>query len=362
MTIPGRRSGTALVSVLISTLLFGACGSGSGDLPPGDPGRNWTIPMNEVQDGGPGQDGIPAIDFPRFAPPDASEFDFLRNTDYVIGVFIDGEYRAYPHMILHYHEIVNDQVSFADFVLSFCPLTGSAVAWNASGPEVDREFGVSGLLYNSNLILYDRATGSHWSQMLQRAVRGSRVNEVPDRIQVIETTWATWKAMYPDSKVLSTATGHERDYFAYPYGTYRWDDNLLFPVSNLDNRLHPKLRVIGISSGPVSKVYQIESFPAANVTLHENINGAPVVVIGNSAANIAAIYSRELDDGTILQFTPVQDQLPIVMTDTEGNLWDIFGVALDGPRAGTRLGMTMSYTAMFFAWATFFDDTEIHFN
>jgi hypothetical protein len=348
--------------LLFLVLVISGCGGGGGGLPAGDPGTNWTIPRTEVVDGGPGQDGIPSIDRPFFSPIDSPEFDFLREDDYVVGVLIDGVHRAYPHPILNYHEVVNDQVGTEDFVLSYCPLTGTALAWDVDDASLRPEFGVSGLLYNSNLILYDRDTGSHWSQMLERSVRGSRVNEPAERIQVIETTWETWKAMYPDSEVLSTETGHERDYFAYPYATYRWDDRLLFPVSNLDNRLHPKLRVIGIKSGAVSKVYQIDAFPTMTTTLHEQINGQPVVIVGNSAANIGAIYSRELADGTVLQFTPVQNRLPIVMTDTEGNEWDIFGTAVVGPRSGTRLGMTRSYVAYWFAWATFFDNTEIHFN
>lgn len=356
------RTATTGVTVL-ATLIVAACGGGSSDSrPPGDPGANWTIPRSEVVDGGPGQDGIPAIDRPAFSPIDSPEFDFLLDDDYVVGVYVDGVYRAYPHPILNYHEVVNDQVGLNDFVLSYCPLTGTALAWDVDDARLDPEFGVSGLLYNSNLILYDRETGSHWSQMLERSVRGSRVGEFTQGIQVIETTWETWKAMYPDSEILSTETGHERDYFAYPYATYRWDEFLLFPVSNLDNRLHTKRRVIGIHSGAVSKVYQIDAFPTITTTLHEQIDGEPVVVIGNSAANIGAIYSRELDDGTVLQFTPVQDQLPVVMTDTEGNTWDIFGTAVSGPRAGTRLGMTRSYAAYWFAWATFFANTEIHFN
>lgn len=355
----------ARTGLIVSMTLFAAaCGGGSDSLPPGDPGANWTIPRAEVQDGGPGQDGIPAIDFPEFSPIDSPEFDFLLENDYVIGVYIDGEYRAYPHPILNYHEIVNDEASYTDWVLSYCPLTGTALAWDtdADTSVVNTEFGVSGLLYNSNLILYDRETGSHWSQMLERSVRGSRVDEVPERIQVIETTWETWKAMYPDSKILSVETGHERDYFAYPYATYRWDEFLLFPISFDDNRMHRKRRVIGVHSGAFSKVYQIDAFPATTTTLHEQINGEPVVVIGNSAANIAAIYSRELSDGTVLQFTPVQDRLPVAMTDTEGNEWDIFGTAVSGPRAGARLETTNSYTAYWFAWGTFFLGAEIHFN
>ena len=144
--------------------------------------------------------------------------------------------------------------------------------------------------------------------------------------------------------------------------SYRWDEFLLFPISFDDNRMHRKRRVIGVHSGAFSKVYQIDAFPATTTTLHEQINGEPVVVIGNSAANIAAIYSRELSDGTVLQFTPVQDRLPVAMTDTEGNEWDIFGTAVSGPRAGTRLETTNSYTAYWFAWGTFFLGAEIHFN
>jgi hypothetical protein len=349
---------------LAAMLMVAGCGGGSSNdsLPPGDPGANWTLPRAEVVDGGPGQDGIPSIDRPLFSPIDSPEFDFLQEDDYVVGIHVDGVYRAYPHPILNYHEVVNDEVDLDHFVLSYCPLTGTALAWDVNNDTRWPDFGVSGLLYNSNLILYDRDTGSHWSQMLERSVRGSRVGEAAERMQVIETTWETWKAMYPDSEVLSTETGHERDYFAYPYGTYRWNDNLLFPVSNLDNRLHPKRRIIGIHSGPISKVYQIDDFPTINTTLHEQINGEPVVIIGNSAANIGAIYSRELADGTVLQFSPVQGQLPIFMTDTEGNQWDIFGTAVSGPRAGTQLGITSSYAAYWFAWATFFENTEIHFN
>ena len=293
---------------------------------------------------------------------DDPSLDFLREDDYVAAVSVGGEILAFPHPILNYHEIVNAKVGSDDFVLSYCPLTGSAVAWDVDNFILKPEFGVSGLLYNSNLLLYDRSTGSHWSQMMQKAVRGSRVGEIPDRIQVIETTWATWKAMYPDSKVLTTETGNERDYFAYPYGNYRWNDNLLFPVSREDNRLHPKRRVIGMHSGNASKVFQLDVFPSEMVALQQQFDGKPVVIIGNSTANIAAIYSRELADGTILDFNPVQDQLPIVMTDSEGNTWDIFGSAVSGPRAGEQLAMTESFTALWFAWATFFNNTEIHFN
>jgi hypothetical protein len=170
--------------------------------------------------------------------------------------------------------------------------------------------------------------------------------------------------MYPDSWVLTIDTGYyrESDYLVYPYGNYRWDDQLLFPVSNRDNRLHLKDRVVGIRSATASKVYQIDGFGAVTQTLNEQFDGQPIVAVGNSADNFGAIFGRELADGTVLTFSPLADQYPAVMEDTEGSTWDLFGTAVSGPRQGTQLPMTNSYIAMWFAWATFYEDTEIHFN
>lgn len=360
------RLGFAALLAASATILLASCGGSSGGgqpvVSPVGGGGNWIIPSAEVVDGGPGQDGIPAIDNPVFER--VADNTFLFPGDLVIGVFVDGEYRAYPHKILNWHEVLNDSFMSDLFVLSYCPLTGSALAWDVDDDSSDPQFGVSGLLYNSNLIMYDRQSGSRWSQMLELAVWGSRVNETPDRIQIVETTWATWSTLYPDSLVLTTDTGHyrEAEYRIYPYGEYRWDDRLLFPVSNRDNRLHLKDRVIGIHSATASKVYQIEGFGLSTQTVNDQFDGQPIVVVGNSADNFAAIFSRELADGTVLTFSALADELPSVMGDNEGNKWDLFGTAVSGPRAGTRLAMTNSYTAMWFAWVTFFENAEIHFN
>ena len=350
-----------------TTIFLASCGGGGGGAaantpPPVGTPNPWLIPSGQVVDGGPGQDGIPSIDNPQFQVATDVSSTFLFPGSLVIGVFVDGEYRAYPHKILNWHEVVNDSVSSNDFVLSYCPLTASALIWDVDDSGANPQFGTSGLLYNSNLIMYDRETNSRWSQMLEQSVWGTRISETPTRIHGIETTWSTWLAMYPDSSVLTTDTGHNRNYLLYPYGNYFHDDELLFPVSNLDNRLHKKDRVIGIHSDTASKVYQISGFGAATQTVNDQFDGQAIVAVGNSDMNIAAIFSRELSDGTILSFSPLTGQLPAIMQDTEGNVWDVFGTAISGPRAGTRLDSTNAYTAMWFAWATFFDNTEIHFN
>lgn len=352
-----------------TTIFLASCGGGGGGGAPVTPGpvgtvNEWLIPSTEVVDGGPGQDGIPAIDAPLFQSVSNPDNDYIFNNDLVTGIVVDGEYRAYPHKILNWHEVVNDSVGSDVFVLSHCPLTGSSLAWDVEDSSTNPEFGVSGLLYNSNLILYDRRTDSRWSQMLEQSVWGSRSGESPARIQVIETTWTTWQSMYPNSQVLTRDTGFysNADYFIYPYGEYRWNDQLLFPVSNDDNRLHKKDRVIGIRSDTSAKVYQLDGFGDLTQTINEQFEGTPIVVVGNTVLNFAAIFDRELGDGTLLTFSPLAGQLPGVMEDNEGNVWDVFGTAISGPRMGTQLDSTNSYIAMWFAWATFFENTEIHFN
>jgi len=349
----------ALLLMPAALLLISCGGGGDGSVAPTDSSTGWSIPVGEVVDGGPGKDGIPALNSPVFQRT-ADNTD-VRDSALVIGILHEGEYRAFPHGIMDYHEVANVSFQFNAYVLSCCPLTGSAMAWDVDDSVSNKEFGVSGLLYNSNLILYDRMTDSNWSQMLQEAVEGSRSGELPALLQVVETSWATWKAMYPDSWVLSRDTGHAREYDIYPYGGYRSSEDLLFPVDNLDNRLHPKLRVIGIYADSASRVYQLPGFGQTTQTINDQFDDQAIVVVGNSIQNFAAIYSRRLGDGTILSFSPLDDQLPNVMQDDEGNIWDVFGKAVAGPRTGEQLASTQSYSAMWFAWAAFFENAEIYF-
>ncbi len=350
-----------LALAVFSLAACGGGGGGGGDASnPGPTSGGWLIPQSEIVDAGPGQDGIPSVELPVMKV--ASETTDVRVNELVVGVLHEGTIHAYPHNILNWHEVVNDSINFNDYVVSYCPLTGSAMAWDVDDSQSDTEFGVSGLLYNSNLIMYDRATDSHWSQMLEQSVQGQRSSEVPDRIQVIETTWGTWRNMYPDSLVMTRDTGFSRDYDSYPYGDYRFSNELLFPVSSTDNRLHPKERVIGIRSGATSKVYQLSGFGDTTQVINDSFAGQSIIVVGVSNQDIAAIYSRELPDGTVLTFSALDGQLPNIMEDTEGNTWDVFGRAVSGPRTGERLSMTQSYTAMWFAWAAFFPGAEIHFN
>lgn len=323
------------------------------------------IPPDEIIGGGPGPDGIPALEIPTFVEDtNAANLDPF---EFVIGVKIGDDIRAYPHSIMNWHEVANDRFtdnsSTLDATLSYCPLTGTAMLWKGFMASADKTYGTSGLLYNSNLIMYDRETESLWAQMLERGIFGDEILTIPERIQVVETNWGTWRTMYPETTVLSRSTGFSRNYDDYPYGSYRTNPGLLFPVNNInDNRLHRKDRVVGINVGNSSKVYPIKNFTKAIETLNETVGDMQVVVVGSNYAglNLGVVFNRELADCTLLDFTPVQGKLPVVMQDNEGNEWDAFGVAVSGARTGQQLQKTNSYTSYWFAWTAFFPGADIH--
>lgn len=341
-------------------LFASACGGGGSGKANAESAALWLIPTALIADGGPGQDGIPAIQSPDFAP--ASTITTVDDRDLVILVRDGDQVKAYPEDIMDYHEIVNDGPTDDPYTMSYCPLTGSAVGWKGTAGHADSSYGVSGLLYNSNLLLYDRETGSVWSQLLELSVFGDRSGEKANNIQVLETSFKTLKAMYPDAIVMTRNTGHVRGYDEYPYGDYLDSNEFLFRVGRQDNLMHPKQRVIGIHDGTTSKVYQLGGFGLSTKTINDQFGSQSIVVVGNSALSYAAIYSRVLSDGSVLSFEPIQDALPNVMSDTEGNIWDIFGTAVSGPRVGAQLESVNSYTAMWFAWVAHFSTVELYFN
>ncbi len=223
--------------------------TGSGD---------WLVPANQVRAGGPGKDGIPAVSNPSFTT--FSLGDHLGSVELVIGFRVGDEIRGYPHSVLDWHEIVNDKIDNTAFSVIYCPLTGTGTVWNASIDGQETTFGVSGLLYNSNIIPYDRRTDSNWSQLFDKSINGTLIGTRPENFQVVETTYATWRKMFPTSKVMTHNTGFARNYDRYPYGGYKSAEELIFPVEFLDNRLHPKERVHVVIVNDKAKAYRFKSF------------------------------------------------------------------------------------------------------
>lgn len=211
-----------------------------------------SIPVEAIERGGPPKDGIPAIDQPRFVSAAQSG---LRANDRVLGYAEGGVARAYPIRILNWHEVVNDRIGPRDLVVSYCPLCGTGMAFDGAIGAQRTRFGVSGLLYNSDVLLYDRQTSSLWSQILMTAVtgplKGTRLKPLP----LAHTTWADWRRRHPGTEVLSTETGFVRDYDRDPYAGYDKVQRLMFDVQHRDDRFPLKEWVLGVTVGDQAKAY-----------------------------------------------------------------------------------------------------------
>ncbi len=322
--------------------------------------EGWLLSCDQILDGGPGQDGIPSIDKPNFSP--VSDITFHDDHELVLGVKVDNQVKAYPNVILYYHEIANDVVGNQPLAITYCPLTGSGIAWNRTLDGTTTTFGVSGLIHKNNLIAYDRATGSNWSQMKNKSVHGTFKGTATETVQLVEMTWGSWKKAFPNSQVLNTNTGYSRNYNKYLYGADYPDDNsrILFPIYNEDSRLERKVLVHSVNYGLYSKAYPIRDFETSMQVINDTFEGHELVIAGNSALEMTVSFERITADGSELQFEAVTNDLPIIMKDQEGNRWNLFGEAVSGPREGETLTPTPSYNAYWFAVADFFNFPRIH--
>ena len=213
---------------------------------------NASIPVDEIKDGGPPKDGIPSIDQPKFKKASAMELDADTR---VLGVKTNGVAKAYPIAIMNFHEIVNDEFGGEPVVVTYCPLCGSGIAFDASIGGKKRTFGVSGLLYNSDVLLYDRQTESLWSQIMMEAVAGPLKGEELQMVPTMNTSYREWKKKHPDTWVLTEETGFQRDYTSNPYPGYAQSERLYFDVEQEDPRFHPKETIIGIELNGAFKAY-----------------------------------------------------------------------------------------------------------
>jgi len=234
---------------------------------------NSTLPVEQILHGGPPRDGIPALSNPKLIA--AAQATYLQPQDRIVGIDLHGEARAYPIAILNWHEIVNDEIDGQRFAITYCPLCGTAVAFEASIDGRPTDFGVSGLLYNSDVLLYDRETESLWSQILGKSVAGKRVGTQLTPIPISHTTWRDWRERHADTLVMSNDTGHPRDYSRNPYAGYEQSRTTYFAVNNeAPNTYHPKEVVVGIGIDGVYKAYPfIELEKQGKRHFSDSVNG-----------------------------------------------------------------------------------------
>ena len=269
-----------LAAALLAAGIFPSTASLAAPVKNGFDLENAAIPPEEILQGGPPRDGIPAIHSPKFLP--AEQADFLNPDDRVLALTLHGEAHAYPVRILDWHEIVNDKIGETSFAVTYCPLCGSGVVFRAEAGGKKLSFGVSGLLYKSDVLLYDRESESLWSQLLRRAVAGPLKGAGLESIPAVHTTWRDWKKRRPDTKVLSTETGHKRDYARSPYGDYDSSRALYFPVGPDAPRFHPKEPVLGVESGGAFKAYPFSELQKnGRAEFTDQVGGAVVTVAWN---------------------------------------------------------------------------------
>ena len=413
-----------LIISLLSLSLFGAAQNLPGQLQNiGTDATKANIPIEEILSGGPPPNGIPALGFvadwqgaaeataePSFVSQDEAA-SWLGEKEPVIAFEVGGEAKAYPLQILTWHEIVNDEVGGVPVAVTFCPLCNSALAFDRRIPVTETElsevsglnadiaptdldeaflerytaqggsadvmggvevsFGVSGALYNSNMLMFDNQTSTLWSQLLGvgsvGALTDTRLLRYPAQI----VSFAEFRMAYPDAPVLSRDTGFNRRYGQNPYVGYDDVDSPAFLFEGeTDGRLPPKTRVISVETPDEDVAYPFEVLSEANV-VSDSVGEQPVTLFWQAGTTSAldegaisesedvgavGVFSRELN-GEVLEFRYENGR--VIDTQTSST-WNLLGQAVEGELAGERLEPIIHDNTLWFAWAAFKPDTRIY--
>ncbi|HZB16978.1 MAG TPA: DUF3179 domain-containing protein [Nitrososphaeraceae archaeon] len=320
-----------------------------------------TVPLDQIVSGGPPPDGIPSIDNPKFiSVQEASKF--LEDSELVLGLNINGDIRSYPLQILVWHEIVNDEVGGVPVAVTYCPLCFTNQVFNRTIDDVQEvvEFGTSGKLYNSNLVMYDRTSKSLWSQALAEGILGKHAGTKLERVPFDIAYWKEWKELYPDSKVLSRDTGSNRPYGADPYGDYYTNSDVLFPVLNRDDRLGLKEIVVGLENKEQHKAYKLQEIENKKV-INDQVNGKPIALFSLYPFMIRG-YDPIVEDGEqkiALQFNYNAENNKFIDKQT-GSVWNFEGKAISGQMKGKQLTRLPFDEGFWFEWVAFHPKTEIY--
>lgn len=321
-----------------------------------------SVPLDEISSGGPGKDGIPSIDYPQFNSVDKA---FYADTEPVVVVEVNGEAKAYPIEILIWHEIVNDTLGGVPATVTFCPLCNTAIAFDRRLDGTVYDFGVSGNLRYSDLIMYDRQTESWWQQITGTAIVGELTGKKLTSIPASIVSFADFQSTYPKGLVLSSETGYMRNYGSNPYPGY---DNIsrspfLF-FEPVDGRLPAMERVVTVSLNGEDAAYPFDLLTKQKV-VEDTVGGEPIVVFHQpgvdspfSATDIgaASVFAPTLD-GKTLKFK-VNDNGTIVDTETQSQ-WNVLGRAISGPLEGKQLQSIVNGNHFWFAWAVFKPETRV---
>jgi hypothetical protein len=336
-----------------------------------------SVPYSEILSGGPPKDGIPALKDPQFVS--ISEADaWLKPVEPVILVQVGEGAKAYPIQILIWHEIANDTVGGEPLVVTFCPLCNTAIAFKRTVSGQALDFGTTGRLRYSNLIMYDRQTETWWQQATGEAIAGELTGTQLEFYPATIISWQDFKTSYPQGRVLSRETGYLRDYGRNPYMGYDYVNKppFLYQGPATPSQIPAMARVLTIDLNREAVAYPYEMLEKVGV-INDTVGGEEVVIIwqagtvspldsattGNGRdVGTAAAFSRQLDPlapsaGQTLSFTFVKGK---ILDDQTKSEWNILGQAIAGELTGKQLAPIVSVNHLWFSWAAFKPETKIY--
>ncbi|MQG34734.1 MAG: DUF3179 domain-containing protein [SAR202 cluster bacterium] len=328
------------------------------------------MPFTDIISGGPPRDGIPPLDNPRFVDVNMAD-EWLSDLEPVISFELNSDVRAYPIQILMWHEVVNDVVGGVPVTVTFCPLCNSAIVFERTINGMVFDFGTSGNLRNSDLVMWDRQTESWWQQLTGEAIIGVMAGTKLDFLAAPIISWQDYMTLQPDGQVLSKNTGFSRGYGQNPYVGYDRVDNPPFLFEgDLDGRLQPKERVAAITVDGVDAAFPFSKL-AEEGAVNYTVNGTDVALFfkaGTRSALDRSSISNSQDIGSATAFDASLDGQALTFsaqgdgfTDAEtGSTWNVLGQATDGPLAGQRLTKIVHGDHFWFAWGAFKPDTLIY--
>jgi hypothetical protein len=377
-------------SLFVLTLFLWSCG-GANENPltfdttqldrQAQPGGNFlnpdTFPIDQLEFGG-DRDEFPALIDQAMVPRGNENTLYLQDHDLVLGVEINGDVRAYPHNIFWWHEIANDVVGGVPIIVTFCPLTGTGIAFDARDSDGSRIIlGVSGLLFNNNLVMYDQRDGETlYPQMTGVAISGPRKGQQLKQIPVVETTWEHWQQRHSNTKIVSGLTDADPGglYTLNPYKHDGVDNNrdlhdfipfaLTLPIDEnpIGNLFRSKELVLGVRFDEIAKAYPHINLGARSV-VNDDVAGNPLVIIWDADMQMAVPFSRQVA-GKTLTFDMIgsnEDAFPFLLKDRETEtVWNLRGQGIRGQHQGQKLAQIPSTNAFWFAWATFWQNTGIY--
>ena len=325
-----------------------------------------SVSYGDILSGGPPKDGIPAIDAPSYVSIEEAN-EWINDIEPIVAVEVDGVARAYPLQVLTWHEIVNDELNNKPLSVSFCPLCNTAIAFEREFDGQVLDFGTTGRLRYSNLIMYDRQTETWWQQATGDGIAGEYTNEQLTFYPAAMISWADFKSQYPDGDVLSKDTGFNRSYGRNPYAGY--DDISQRPFlfdGDYDDQLPPMERVLTVELNDETVAYTYTVLEDKNVA-NDLVGGESIVVFwaeGTASALDEGSIASGRDVGAAVAYASGGKNFlvdnSLIKDEETSSTWNIFGEAIDGELKGESLSPVVAVNHFWFSWAAFKPETRIY--